>query len=250
MKQVDLPEGVYREDIVFTAEETDRHGHVRADALARRFQDIADVHHSLLGVGQGVAVTKGSFWALARTEMKIRHLPVVGQKIHIDTWVGRHSHGLFWRHYRLVDENENALLYAVSIWVIMDIQTRALTRNHAWADDVTRITVDGELPAVFKSIPFPTEFAEHRERRVTDAETDGNGHLNNCLYLCWGQDLLTDDYARCHELRSVWIDYRKEMPRGLNSELSYFLDGNVLYARGDAEGKERFLLRMEYDEIN
>ena len=35
------------------------------------------------------------------------------------------------------------LLYAVSIWVIMDIESRALTKDHAWAV-VSRVTVEGE----------------------------------------------------------------------------------------------------------
>lgn len=242
-----LPEGVYREGLAFTPEETDGFGRVRADALAHRFQEIAAVHHAALGVGQEVAVTKGLFWALARTEMKIDRLPAVGENLFLDTWVGRHAHGLFWRHYRIVDENGTPLLYAVSIWVIMDIQTRALTKDHAWAA-VERVTVEGELPAVFKPIPFPAALPEHAPRRVADAETDCNGHLNNCLYLRWGQDLLPEEFARKHALRSVWIEYRKEMPRGMESELTYSLGESTLYVRGTAENKERFLLRMEYNE--
>lgn len=243
-----LPEGVYREEITFSPEETDAFRRVRPDALAYRFQEIAGEHHSALGVGQEVAVEKGSFWALARTEMKIARLPEIGERIFLDTWVGRHAHGLFWRHYRIVAENGDALLYAVSIWVIMDIASRTLTKDHAWAAGVVRVTVEGELPAVFKAIPFPQALPEHISRRVTDAETDGNGHLNNCLYLRWGQDLLPEEFLRTHALRSVWIDYRKEMPRGMESELTYSLDNSTLYVRGTADEKERFLLRMEYNE--
>ena len=75
-----LPEGVYREEIVFTPEETDSFGRVRPDALAHRFQEIAAVHHASLGVGQEIAVTKGCFWALARTEICIFRLPAVGER--------------------------------------------------------------------------------------------------------------------------------------------------------------------------
>ncbi len=114
--------------------------------------------------------------------MRISRLPAVGERVFLDTWVGRQSHGLFWRHYRISCEDGAALLYAVSIWVIMDIESRALTKDHAWAV-VSRVTVEGELPAAFKPIPFPRELPERSSRRVTDAETDGNGHLNNCLYL-------------------------------------------------------------------
>ena len=151
-----LPKGVYREEIVFTPEETDGFGRVRPDALARRFQEIAAVHHASLGVGQEIAAAKSSFWALARTEMRISRLPAAGERVFLDTWVGRQSHGLFWRHYRIAGEDGEALLYAVSVWVIMDIESRALTKDHAWAV-VSRVTVEGELPAAFKPIPFPRE---------------------------------------------------------------------------------------------
>ena len=105
-----LPKGVYREEIVFTPEEADGFGRVRSDALARRFQAIAAVHHASLGVGQEIAAEKGSFWALARTEMRISRLPAAGERAFLDTWVGRQSHGLFWRHYRIAGENGEALL--------------------------------------------------------------------------------------------------------------------------------------------
>ena len=62
------------------------------------------------------------------------------------------------------------------------------------------------------------------------------------------QALLPEEFARTHTLRSVWIEYRKELPRGTESELTYSLSGSTLYVRGTAENKERFLLRMEYDE--
>ena len=62
------------------------------------------------------------------------------------------------------------------------------------------------------------------------------------------QDLLPEEFMRTHTLRSVWIEYRKELPRGTESELTYSLGGSTLYVRGTAENKERFLLRMEYDE--
>ena len=243
-----LPEGVYRTEIVFMSEEADDSGRVRPDALAHRFQEIAGEHHSALGIGQEDVIGKGCFWALARTEMKITRLPVLGEHAFLDTWFGRYAHGLFWRHYRIVDITGNVLLYAVSIWVIMDMASRTLTRNHAWAADAVRVAVDGELPAVFKAIPFPQALPEHIRRCVTDAETDGNGHLNNCLYLRWGHELLSKEFLRTHTLRSIWIDYRKEMPRGTESELTYSLDKSTLYVRGIADEKERFLLRMEYNE--
>lgn len=88
-----LPEGFYREEIVFTPEETDSFGRVRPDALAHRFQEIAAVHHGLSsGVGQEIAVTKGLLLALARTEKRISRLPAVGERVFLDTWVGRQSH--------------------------------------------------------------------------------------------------------------------------------------------------------------
>lgn len=242
-----LPEGVYREVITFTASEADGFGHVCPEALAYRFQEIAGAHHARRGIGQEAAVQKGSFWALTRTEMHISRLPAVGEPVFLDTWTGRQSHGLFWRHYRIVGDNGEVLIRAVSIWVIVDIKTRSLTRNHTWAI-VPRVTVEDELGASLRSVPFPDVLPERLSRRVTDAETDGNGHLNNCLYLRWGQDVLPESFAQTHTLRSVWIEYRKELPRGTESELTYLVSGSNLYMRGTAENKERFLLRMEYDE--
>ena len=98
-----------------------------------------------------------------------------------------------------------------------------------------------DLPGIYSLRPYSAEEIVTRDFIL-------DGHLNNCLYLRWGQDLLPEEFARTHTLRSVWIEYRKELPRGTESELTYSLSGSTLYVRGTAENKERFLLRMEYDE--
>ena len=243
------PEGVYRQPTVFTVGDTDSAGRVRSDALLSRLQHAAEAHHGFLGLDRDAAVAHGCFWAVVRTELHMDAPLPAGEELWLDTWAGRRGHGLFWRHNRLLGPAGEVLLRAVSVWVLMDLESRTLGKNHAWCDGFPQADVPGALPETLRGLPFPKELSAAGCRTVTEAESDINGHLNNALYIPWGEALLPEDYAGRHRMRTLWIEYRKELPKGQNVELYSRLENDILYARGLADGRESFCMRLEYDPI-
>ncbi len=240
------PDQVYREETVFTAAEADRKGRARPDALLYRFQTAAGDHYSSLGLGRKTAVERGCFWAVTRNDLRILRMPEVGERLWLDTWTGRHGHGLFWRHYRLQIPEGEVLLRGVSMWVVMDLAARTLSRDYAWAQNAPVVKQAGELPASFRGVDFPGDLPGRAERIVTPEETDENGHLNNTLYVPWGTDLLPEGFADSHALRSLWIEYRKELPEGQRAQLHFLLENDILYVKGFASEKECFSIKAEY----
>ena len=246
MKGFFTPEGVWREETVFSPEETDQWGRVRPEAVLYRFQEIAGDHYTSLGMGRDAAVARGCFWAVTRNELQLERLPAAGERLWLDTWAGRRGHGLFWRHYRLSDPAGPVLIRGVSTWVVMDLESRTLSRDYVWAQAAPPVKQEGELPSTFRSPVFPEELPDRARRTVTEAETDINGHLNNALYFPWGADLLPAGYTETHELRSVWIEYRKELPKGHEAELHSSFGDGILYVKGFDADKECFSMRVEY----
>lgn len=96
---------------------------------------------------------------------------------------------------------------------------------------------------------MPARLPESRQRTVSPAEADANGHLNNAMYLRWAEDLLGSEFKATHTLRDLWVEYKKELPVGQTAELSYLLDGNTVFLRGMAGSKESFTLRCTYGSI-
>ena len=246
MKGFFTPDQVYREEMSFTPEEADARGRARPDAILYRFQNIAGDHYTSLGMGRDAAVARGCFWAVTRNDVRFLRLPKAGEPLWLDTWAGRRGHGLFWRHYRLQTPQGDVLLRSVSMWVVMDLATRALSKDYVWAQNAPMVKQEGELPSTFRGVDFPEALPDRTRRTVTPEETDVNGHLNNSLYVPWGTDLLPEGYADNHELRSLWIEYRKELPKGHEAELHSAFGDGILFVKGFEADKECFSMRVEY----
>ena len=242
-----LPDGAFRSEICFSTDDTDRFGRVAASALLWQMQEIAGAHYEALGYGAALVRSHGCFWAVIRSEADISALPIPGEPLWLDTWTGRSAHGLYRRHYLLQRPDGTALVRSVSVWVLMDMAERQLAADRSWLPDPQAVTRPGELSPTRRE-PFP-ELAGSAERTVSDSETDINGHLNNTVYLRWAADLLPGEFAAAHVLRAFRVEYKKELTPGETAVLSYSMDGRTLCLRGDADGRESFLMRCSYDPI-
>ena len=243
-----LPDGVFRENVIFDGSDLDGFGRVDARAVLRRFQAIAGHHFDALHQGMSVAEAHGCFWATARTALDISAPPPAGEALILDTWPGRQAHGIFLRHYVLTGEDGAVLLRGLSAWVLMDIESRSLSADRDWVSHPGGISRPGELDAR-QRFKMPADLPFAAFRTVQAAETDGNGHMNNAEYCRWGDDLLPDAFAAAHRLRRLWIEYKKEMTQGQTAELRWALEDGSLFLRSAVEGRDTFLMRCDYDPI-
>lgn len=248
MARAFIADNVFRREVVFTRDKTDPFGAVRPDAVAWECQEIATEHYEALGLGRAVSDSFGCVWVLTRSETEYLAPLPTDVRLRLDTWSGRRSHGLFWRHYRLSD-GEKVLLRSVSVWTLMDVESRAMSKKLDWITEAGGVSQPEELPTTLKKPPLPEGEDRQVLRTVTEAETDRNGHLNNSLYLRWGQELLPEDYAAGHRLRRLWIEYKKELPLGTEAELRWHLTDNVLVLRGRTGDRDAFAMRCDYDTI-
>lgn len=243
-------EAVYRQNTHFTPADTDGGGRVLCAPVVYRLQQAADAHFSFLELGREAAAANGSFWVLVRTELSVFRWPECGETLCMETWTGRHSHGLFPRHYCLRTPEGQILLRAASVWALADRESRTLSADHAWADTAPQISLPGELPGPLRAPRLPQILSQRLVRTVTEADADENGHLNNASYIRWAEELLPEDFCRERTLRHLVIEYRKELPLGRSGLLEYDIQQNSLFLRGKTEGKEFFSLRADYDSFS
>ena len=242
-----LPDGVFRSQIRFEKGDTDRFDRVEGSALLWQMQEIAGAHYEALGLGYDFILSHGCFWAVTRNELTVEIPPAPGEALWLDTWSGRFGHGLYRRYYRLQRPDGTILARGVSVWVLMDVDTRQLAADRSWLPDPIVVTQPEEL-APARRVLFPP-LRECRSRVVQDSEIDRNGHLNNTLYLRWADEVLPDNFARSHRLRGVWVEYKKELRRGETAQLAYTFDDRTLFLTGKSDGRDSFLMRCEYDPI-
>ena len=242
-----LPDGVFRADVAFGAQDADRFGRPDPSALLWLLQEIAGAHYEALSLGSAVIASHGCFWAVTRTELEIPAPLPLDEPLALDTWSGRAGHGLYRRHYRLQRTGGEVLARGVSVWVLMDRETRQLAADRSWLPPPNVLSQPGELAGLRRAAFPPLDSAI--TRTVLPEETDLNGHLNNTVYLRWAGDLLPGHFAERHRLRELWVEYKKELPSGQRAELHYTLNDRTLFLRGTAEGRDSFLMRCGYDTI-
>ena len=217
--------------------------------LLRSFQQIACRHLGLLGYGDEVAESQGFFWAIVKTDLRIVGVPATGEAPVLDTWPGRNGHGAFWRHYRVRDESGTAVIRAASLWVLMDARSRTLARDPAAEAQIPQWHEEDELPSRFRSIRFPDTAPQISSCRVPPELADRNGHLNNAAYPLLAKTALSGQAMPAGTIRSLSIEYRRELLPGQAVDLQYLAEDSAVYLRGVHDNDEYFTMRWEYDQI-
>jgi medium-chain acyl-[acyl-carrier-protein] hydrolase len=153
------------------------------------------------------------------------------------------------------DEQGQEVFRAISLWVLMDRDSRAMVLPGRSGVEVTGMLRGCELAA--PGSMMPREFAETDVRRVRFSDLDINGHMNNCRYLDWVTDLLPGSFHRAHSLAEFTICYLSEVREDEELLLSWDLsDGRELTVEahrrtpGGGDGKCRvFSARMGYENV-
>ena len=85
------------------------------------------------------------------------------------------------------DADGTLLFKVLSLWVLMDVKTRAMVLPGKSGIGVPGVVVGNE-PATPRALP--TKQTEHIQlRTVTTAQLDRNGHMNNTRYMDWVMEL-------------------------------------------------------------
>jgi len=135
------------------------------------------------------------------------------------------------------DKEGNVLFRSVSLWVLMDDQSRSLI-----LPGKSGVTVPGTLTGTELSVPHaiaaqPMENAV--TRRVGYSLLDRNGHMNNTRYMDWVDDLLPSAFHEHHPVRELSICYLNEAREAEQIRLSHILsDGPVLTVNAERENGE------------
>ena len=131
----------------------------------------------------------------------------------------------------------------------MDEVRRTLNLDYSWNICLPEIHRDGELPSSFRGIKFPSEFPDIVSLSVRDELTDENQHVNNAQYLPWAESVLPEEYMISHQLKELWIEYRKEVPAGHTIHADYSFNNDVFFMVGREKNTNCFSMRAEYDKI-
>ena len=170
---------------------------------------------------------KGLFWAVIRHRVQITRLPRANETLTVQTWPMPTTRTAFPRSTVAYDAQGNECFRAISLWVLMDAKSRAMVLPGKTDVAVAGALLGSELAAPGSIVPHP--MANSTCRTVLFTDLDVNGHMNNCRYLDWIDDLLPSAFHEHHEMREFSLCYLSEIREGETLDLHWELnDGPVL----------------------
>ena len=199
--------------------DVDRFGRLKPSQILFYAQDVAGKHCSLLSLDYDALASRRLFWAVIRHRVQITRLPCRGESVTVETGPMPTTRVAYPRSTVAYDGQGRELFRSISLWVLMDLDTRAMILPGKSGVEVTGLLRGSELTPPGSLVP--KILSNSRTRQVCFTDLDRNGHMNNCRYLDWIDDLLPSGFHEGHAVRELTVCYLSEAREGDNMDLHW-----------------------------
>lgn len=231
---------LFERSVTVQNSDSNEYGQVKLSALLRYAQEAAGGHCEILGFDWNTMASKGLFWAVLRHRIVIHRLPGRGETVTVQTWPMPATRTAYPRMVRGLDKDGQVLFEVISLWALMNMESRTMVLPMRSGVEVPGILRNCEIDAP-GSLP-PVAHEHTAQWTVEQADLDINGHVNNARYLDHAEALLGTFRAE-HTPKEVMVCYLAECRLGQAISLNWALSENGIFAadgcreRTDVSGK-------------
>lgn len=230
-------EPIYQQDFTISDVHVDRYGRLRPSMILYFAQEIAGRHCMELAVDYDTLAKRRLFWAVTRHRVQVTRMPLCGETLHIETWPMPTTRVAYPRSMVAYDASGQECFRSISLWVLMDLDTRNMI-----LPGKSGIEVAGTLRGLELATPnglMPKPLGSQRSRQVCFTDLDRNGHMNNTRYLDWVEDLLPSAFHVGSTPREFTVCYLSEAREGQELTMQWgFLEENCLQVDGHRKNEE------------
>ena len=239
-------EPIFQQDFQVQDMCVDRYGRLKPSTLLYFAQEIAGRHCDELA---DTLESHRLFWAVTRHRVQINRLPERGETVRIETWPLPTTRVAYPRSMVIYDQAGNECSRSISLWVLMDRDTRNMI-----LPGKSGIVVSGTLRGTELALPgglVPKVMDNSRRRDVCFTDLDRNGHMNNTRYMDWIDDLYDCAFHKNHALREFTACYLSEVREKDLIDMHYDIleDGCVqvdFHRTANGEDHRVFSARLQY----
>ena len=172
--------------------DVDRENRITLRGLFRFMQEAAIKHADQFDVGARSMDSRRASWVLNRVAASVTRYPAHEEEVRLVTWSSGIRAFKGFRDYRLYC-GEELVVSASSLWLYVDLETKALTRvPKPLADRFPSGNAGVHRPDLDKHRLEPMAKAGHGDAvTLRFSDFDGNGHVNNTAYLDFLQTALS-----------------------------------------------------------
>ncbi len=170
-------------------------------------------------------------WVLMRKNLIIHRLPELGEQLKVITNPAGFEKFFTYRDYRVLDKDDKPLAEASSTWLLMDTETRRMSRIPEYIASMSMPEESDCLTRPKNKLPKFTKAEYSREFQVGYYDLDFNEHLSNIFYLRWLLEPLPQEILEGKKLSRLDIVYRAECRWNdvVISEVQKLEDGSFLH---------------------
>ena len=243
-------EPLYVQSFEISDNVVDCYGRLKPSMILFFAQEVAGQHCNLLSVDYDTLASQRMFWAVIRHRVQISRLPFRGETIRVETWPMPTTRVAYPRSVVAYDEAGNECFRSISLWVLMDLDTRNMILPGKSGISVVGTLRGNELAAPGSLVP--KSLSNHHLRSVCFTDLDRNGHMNNTRYLDWIDDLLPSAFHEKHAMKEFTVCYLSECREGHTLDMQWdFPEEGILQVdahRNLGEKDERvFSARILFD---
>ena len=231
------------------AGECNPQGEMPLTLLMRRIIEVATYHANSWGVGYARLIQDNHVWVLSRVTIEVSRFPRVNENYRLTTWIEDYNRHFSQRKMRLDDGEGNMLGYVRTIWMVIDLSTRASV-------DISQLSYirenisDRPCPIEPMSRLRPIEQGHSVDYTFGYMDCDFNRHVNTVRYLSHLMNLFDMDCYDHYFIRRMEISFVKETHYG---ETCQFIidDNDPMDSRmsvTDADGNDHVRARFQWQE--
>ena len=243
-------EPIYSQSFEISDLHVDCYGRLLPSKILYLMQEVAGTHFAKLSMDYDSLSQRGLFWAITRNKVQISRLPMRGETIRLETWPMPTTRVAYPRSIVAYDEAGNEVFRSITLWVLMDLNSRSMI-----LPGKSGISVEGTLRGNELASPLglPAKALENRGSRcVRFTDLDRNRHMNNTKYMDWIWDLLPGEFHGAHTIREFTVCYLNEAREGQELDLSWgFAEDGSLHvdAHRNTDGKDEriFAAKILFD---
>lgn len=227
------------------AGECNPQGEMPLTLLMTRIIEVATLHANSWGVGYARLIQDNQVWVLSRVAIEVTAMPRINEDYTLTTWIEDYNRHFSQRNMRLDDAQGNPLGYVRTIWMVIDMNTRASV-------DISQL---GYIRENISDLPCPIE-PQSRLRPIEQGhaveytfgymDCDFNRHVNTVRYLSLLMNLFDMDCYDHYFIRRMEVSFIKETRYG---ETAQFVidDSDPMESRmsvTDADGNDHVRARF------
>lgn len=220
----------YKKNIEINYQNLDYTGKVKLPHLLDEFSNIATTHALKIGVWSEDLFNQYG-WILSKMHLEMSE-PIHSGDYQILTYPGYASKVIFPRYYQLLDNNQQPVLKASSIWTLLDLNRRRITTPKKAGirfPDIIEVYEEIVLP---KETNKDIDYILKQVRTVEYGDVDTNQHMNNAKYIEWACNLIDYDLFKDHYIAMIDIFFKHEIAPKQDVSLYYANENDHHYIKG------------------